>query len=51
LYIPRRGFDDHLAETATVADSFGYSWQLSSRIETVAPSDMQARWDRAIGQA
>ncbi len=38
--------------TATVADPFGYSWQLASRIETVAPSEMQARWDRAMaGQA
>lgn len=34
--------------TGTVADPFGYSWQLSSRIETVAPSEMQARWDRAM---
>lgn len=37
--------------TGTVADPFGYSWQLSSRIETVSPSEMQARWDRAMGQA
>ncbi len=34
--------------TGTVADPFGYSWQLASRIESVAPSDMQARWDRAM---
>jgi PhnB protein len=34
--------------TGTVADPFGYSWQLASRIETVAPSEMQARWDRAM---
>ena len=34
--------------TATVTDPFGYSWQLASRIETVAPSEMQARWDRAM---
>jgi len=34
--------------TGTVADPFGYSWQLSSRIETVAPSEMQERWDRAM---
>ena len=34
--------------TATVADPFGYSWQLASRIETVTPSEMQARWDRAM---
>lgn len=37
--------------TGTVADPFGYSWQLSSRIETVSPPEMQARWDRAMGQA
>jgi PhnB protein len=34
--------------TGTVVDPFGYSWQLSSRVETVAPSEMQARWDRAM---
>jgi PhnB protein len=34
--------------TATVTDPFGYFWQLASRIETVAPSEMQARWDRAM---
>jgi PhnB protein len=30
--------------TATVADPFGYRWQLSTRIETVSP-EMQSRWD------
>ncbi|HZP98205.1 MAG TPA: VOC family protein [Reyranella sp.] len=34
--------------TATVADPFGYSWQLSSRIEAVTPAEMQARWSRAM---
>lgn len=34
--------------TATVADPFGYQWQLSIRIETVAPAEMQARWNRMM---
>lgn len=34
--------------TGTVADPFGYSWQLSSRKEAVTPEEMQARWDRAM---
>jgi len=37
--------------TATVADPFGYQWQLSSRIEAVSPSEMQARWDRMMSGA
>jgi PhnB protein len=34
--------------TATVADPFGYSWQLSSRIKDVTPKEMQALWDKAM---
>lgn len=34
--------------TATVADPFGYSWQLSSRIEVLTPAEMQARWSQAM---
>lgn len=34
--------------TATVADPFGYQWQLSTRIEAVTPAEMQARWDRMM---
>lgn len=34
--------------TATIADPFGYTWQLSTRVENVAPAEMQARWDRAM---
>jgi PhnB protein len=34
--------------TATVADPFGYQWQLSTRIETVSPEEMQSRWDRMM---
>lgn len=34
--------------TGTVADPFGYQWQLSSRIETLSPAEMQARWDRLM---
>lgn len=34
--------------TATIADPFGYQWNLSTRIEDVAPADMQARWDRMM---
>ncbi len=34
--------------TATVADPFGYSWQLSSRIENVTPAEMQARWNKMM---
>jgi len=34
--------------TATVADPFGYQWQLSSRIETVSPGEMQSRLDRMM---
>lgn len=37
--------------TATVADPFGYQWQLSSRIETLGPSEMQARWNRMMSGA
>ncbi len=37
--------------TATVADPFGYQWQLSSRIEEVGPTEMQARWDRMMSGA
>ena len=34
--------------TATVADPFGYRWQLSSRIEDVSPGEMQARFERLM---
>jgi PhnB protein len=34
--------------TATVADPFGYSWNLASRVEEVPPAEMQARWDRMM---
>jgi PhnB protein len=34
--------------TATVADPFGYSWQIASRIENVSPAEMQARWNRMM---
>ncbi|NOT70924.1 MAG: VOC family protein [Hyphomicrobium sp.] len=37
--------------TATVADPFGYSWQLSSRIQDVSPAEMQALWDKAMAGA
>lgn len=31
--------------TAMLADPFGYSWQIASRIENVSPAEMQARWN------
>jgi len=34
--------------TALVADPFGYSWFLASRIEDVTPAEMQKRWDAAF---
>jgi PhnB protein len=34
--------------TATLADPFGYSWEVSSKIEDVTPAEMQARWDKAM---
>jgi PhnB protein len=34
--------------TATVADPFGYSWQLSTRVENVTPAEMQARWNKMM---
>lgn len=34
--------------TATVADPFGYSWQLASRVENVSPAQMQARWNKTL---
>lgn len=34
--------------TGTLADPFGYSWQLASRVETVSPAEMQRRWDKAL---
>jgi len=34
--------------TATIADPFGYLWKLSSRVEEVPPSEMQARWNRIL---
>ena len=34
--------------TATLADPFGYSWEISCKIEDVAPAEMQARWDKAM---
>lgn len=34
--------------TATIADPFGYQWNLSSRTEDVSPAEMQARWDRMM---
>lgn len=37
--------------TATVADPFGYSWQLASRVEKVSPAEMQRRWTRMLATA
>lgn len=34
--------------TATLADPFGYAWEISCKIEDVAPAEMQARWDKAM---
>jgi len=34
--------------TATLADPFGYSWEISCKIEDVTPAEMQARWDRVM---
>jgi PhnB protein len=34
--------------TGTIADPFGYSWQIATRIEEVSPVEMQARWTRAL---
>lgn len=36
--------------TATVADPFGYTWNLASRIEALSPAAMQARWDQVMRQ-
>jgi PhnB protein len=35
--------------TGTVADPFGYQWQLASRKEEVSPAEMQARWSKMLG--
>jgi PhnB protein len=35
---------------ATIADPFGYSWQIASRVEDISPAEMQARWDRMMKQ-
>lgn len=35
--------------TGTVADPFGYSWQLATAIEAVSPAEMQRRWDAMMG--
>lgn len=34
--------------TATLTDPFGYTWEVSSKIEDVTPAEMQARWDKAM---
>lgn len=34
--------------TGTIADPFGYSWQIATRIEEVSPAAMQARWTKAL---
>jgi PhnB protein len=34
--------------TATVADPFGYTWQIASRVENVSPTEMQARWNKMM---
>jgi PhnB protein len=34
---------------ATVADPFGYSWSLHSRVENVTPQEMQRRWSEMMG--
>ncbi|MFN0177783.1 MAG: VOC family protein [Gemmatimonadales bacterium] len=37
--------------TATVADPFGYTWNLASRCEEISPAEMQARWDQVMTQS
>jgi PhnB protein len=34
-----------------LADPFGYSWFISSKVEDVSPAEMQRRWDAMAGSA
>jgi PhnB protein len=35
----------HGHRTGLLADPFGYSWFISSRVEDLSPAEMQRRWD------
>ena len=34
-----------------LADPFGYSWFIASKVEDVSPSEMQRRWNAMVGAA
>jgi PhnB protein len=36
--------------TGMIVDPFGHKWHLATRIERVAPEEMQRRWDAALSE-